>query len=151
MTFGSQSLRTVTAPGETSADRATVVFRLTFDSIITRLLHLIALLFNLLSVLVALRVASSTDSSACHGTHCCTWGAMEGTTDDRAEYGAGDGSARHCAWRLRGAHDTNASPRWQTGRARIKSRLPHGPEMALVTIAVLLFRCLVPKRIRVDD
>lgn len=95
MTFGSQSLRAVTAPGETSGDRATVVIRLTFDSIITRSLHLVVLLFDVLGVLVALRVASSTDSSACHGTHSCTWGAMEGTTDDRAEYGAGNGSARH--------------------------------------------------------
>jgi hypothetical protein len=122
-----------------------------FDSRFTRLLHLVALLLHILNVLVALCVSSRAYSSSGDGTYRSTGAAMEGAADDCAEYGASNGGARHRAWRLRGAHHTNAAAGWQAGRAGIKSRLLHGPEMAFVAITILLFRRLIPERIRVDD
>ena len=144
-------MRAVAAPGKTSTNRATVVIRLTFDSIVTRLLHLVVVLFDFLDVLIALGVGSSADSSARDSTHCRTRGAMERATDERAKYSAGDRCAGHCAGRLRHAHDTNASARRKARRAGIEPGLLHSPKMALVAIAILLSRRLIPQRIGVDD
>ena len=74
---------------------------------------------------------------------------ITGARDDRTEYGAGEGTARHR--RGRGScDDAHALMRRDAGDARVKSRLLDGPDMALVAVAIELLVRLPLRRVGDD-